>query len=117
MMKDTDRYGCIAASVIRPSDVASQNVLGTLQPLETNNGCSRCFWVASLNRCFGETVDLVAGSCRLDSFSLWGFCHPAPWVLNVLVEDVGIKPMHHAPSTCAQPDNLFALARSRPART
>src|SRR5882757_6206117 len=116
VVKDSDCRRCLAAAIIRPSDVPSQDVLGTLQPFETDHCGGSRFRVSDLNRCLSECVDLLAGGGRLDRFGASVFGYSAPRIWDILVENVGVEPAHDAPRACAQANHLFALARSQPAR-
>jgi hypothetical protein len=53
----------------------------------------------------------------LDRFGAAVFRYTAPWVWNILIEDVGVEPVHDAPRARTQADNLLTLAWPLPAGT
>jgi hypothetical protein len=92
VVKDSDRGRRLASPIVRPSNVAGQNILGTLQPFEADDRSCRCFRVPGPDRRLGESVDLLAGGSWFDRFGAPILCYAAPGVRGVAVENIRIQP-------------------------
>src|SRR6266481_2028128 len=97
VVDDPQRMGTVRRPVVRPSEISTDNVFGTLQPLETDDRGGGWLGASSLNCAPSEFVDLFSRGGR------FGFHRPAflrralPWIWYDPIEQLGVEPMHDAP--------------------
>src|SRR5262249_9842490 len=99
----------LRASVIGPADMPRQNVLGSLQPFEADDGRSCGLGLSALDAAPGKRINLLARDRRFGLLRAAFPGHALPRVRHVVVKLVRIEPMDDTPCAAAKSHSLFPL--------
>src|SRR5262245_39866890 len=115
-MLDPNGVRPFLASVVCPPDVASQHVLGPLQPLKANDGCRSSLRFIRFNAAPRKSVDLLPGHGRLLGFRSALACNAVPWVGDFAIELLRVEPVNDLPGSAAEGHDLLSLPQPFPIR-
>jgi hypothetical protein len=96
---DSDGARRVAAPIVGPTNIACEHVLGSLQPLEADHSRGANFGIAGRDSCRCEDVNFLACGSRLNKFGPPAQSDAAPWVRELMVEQVRIESTYDIPCT------------------